>query len=222
MKRKRHSSNTTKKLNIQKKKRIPITVLPDRAYADRISRIVKQLLVRRGYQHIIRMIPDKEGLSVNLDLIMAETDTGIPFTCFIVPIHPQTRKSSIGKKDVEALVERYTGQRHVMLVVDSISKDAIGCLRLDPCIYWECIPHRLCSFDLMSHMSVPRYTVLSAEETVAHEKKFMTQRSKFPKMIARVDAVAQFMDFRPGQLLRVERLSGGTYYRYVINAQEHI
>jgi DNA-directed RNA polymerase subunit H (RpoH/RPB5) len=142
-------------------------------------------------------------------------------TCVWIPFNSLKLISTIGKQDIQEYCYR-DQSCHYIFITDSISFQAVEILtQILP--YWEVLSYNDTACAKNNHCYVPQYQLLNESEIQAVEKQF-GPRTGFHKMVAKVDAMARFMDFRKGDVVRVSKFSciGGSVkgYRYLIAEDE--
>jgi DNA-directed RNA polymerase subunit H (RpoH/RPB5) len=183
------------------------------------------MFVSRGYvrirEPIKTMINKLHVLEVQAVYWNPRSNVQETVYCVLVPFDAIKLSSSLGKRDVCTYCEENAGgaQTHYMFITDSISFQAVAYLNSLPS-YWEALSYDDTACAKNAHYYVPMYTVLTDIETQAVERRF-GDRSKFNKMVARVDAMARFLDFRTGDVVRVKKANGAENYRLLI-PEEHI
>lgn len=75
-------------------------------------------------------------------------------------------------------------------------------------------------FNITKHSYVPKHEIVSAEDTTEIMKKYsIKNKSQFP-IILKSDPVSRYYDFKPGQLIKINRSSTATgesiTYRYCV------
>lgn len=111
---------------------------------------------------------------------------------------------------------------HLILVADSVSFHIIDFMKHQQDLYWEALTFDDLACDKMAHVKVPTYRLLCEHEVLELERRF-GPRHKFNRMIARVDAIARFMDFRVGDVLEISRKSThAVTYRTVVSQDSSV
>lgn len=147
---------------------------------------------------------------------LGDGDEAVPekITCMWFPCN-----MSVGIKDIQQCCCNVSISCHYILIADSISFHAVAFLVKLP-VYFEILSYDDTMYVKTDHVYVPKYTLLTEQETKQIEKKF-GPRTSFNRMICKADAIARYMDFREGDVVSVDKYSasGGisTSYRYLIN-----
>lgn len=132
-------------------------------------------------------------------------------------------EANIGVKDMAMYLDSFGGD-HLIVVTDKISRHAIMLMEQKPGLYFEVVTYVDSSYTKHTHMFVPTYTLMDEDSIAEVERRFGPRRN-FTKMIARVDAMARYMDFRPGDVVKTSKkstISGLTdSYRLVIAPHDH-
>ena len=179
---------------------------------------VKVMFQRRGYKDVTQIIPFKLGklqtLSVTAQYENPRSGTIENIVCVWFPQSSSSSPSSIGKSSILQLCTRMSKQDHLILIVDTVTFHGTEYLNENE-FYWEHLTYQEVSFDIMSHVKVPHYSLLPSEEVTEIEKKYGSKKL-FPKMISGKDAVARFMDYRVGDLVKITSRSAtaGNYVTY--------
>jgi DNA-directed RNA polymerase subunit H (RpoH/RPB5) len=138
---------------------------------------------------------------------------------FIWPPFLETKMSSpLLKGDLIGMLAGRSGPKeHFIFFANSCSAPAVAFLRSKG-IYFEIIS----SLDTFIPKHVvyiaPEYTLLD-EKTVVELEKVIGDRNKFARMIASVDAMARYLDFRVGDVVRIKRWSPSgpsIYFRLLV------
>lgn len=141
--------------------------------------------------------------------------------CLWIPLDPQRRVASVGKQDLQLYCE-VTICDHLLLLTTNISFQAVSFLNQSS-LYFEVLNYTDLVYPKINHCYVPHYTKLTEEAIVVLENKY-GPRLGFNKMIAKTDAMARFLDFRPGEVVSIDKFSTiagiSTSYRYIIAPTE--
>jgi len=139
--------------------------------------------------------------------------------CVWFPFNYSKASSSTGKQDIQEYCSGYDKSHHCIFITDAISFQAVEYLNQSP-FYWEVLSYDDTACAKNNHCYVPQYKLLTESEIKDVEKRYGS-RQGFNKMIAKVDAMARFMDFREGDVILIDTFSciGGTMksYRFVIS-----
>jgi DNA-directed RNA polymerase subunit H (RpoH/RPB5) len=143
--------------------------------------------------------------------------------CFWIPVDCSKMSSSAGINEVTQLFSTLNKDTdHVIFISKSVTYQAVSFLN-DTGLTWEVLSYEdtMCAKD--THQYVPKYDLLSEEEIQVVEKKYGS-RHKFKKMISVKDAMARYLNFRPGDVVKTTQCSaiGGlcTSYRILISPDE--
>lgn len=163
----------------------------------------------RGYHNVSTPRETKVGKKcmsvVHADYHNARNGTTESVACFwVATLDPDTH-TSIGKSDVQLCCTDISTQSHYVFITNSMSFQAAAYLASLPS-YWEVLSFDDVAFDKTAHFYVPSYELLTEVQVVAEEKKY-GKRTLFNKMIHKVDAIARFLDFRPGDVVKLTRFS---------------
>lgn len=190
------------------------------AVADIFQRVIKQMFEARGYDGgAVRIKTDSDLKRVRFELVSKDAD-GRPVVCLVM-----STQDNIGTKDVEVFLEPLERKTHLVLVGGSISSQARTLLSAAADKSWEFLHFREVSFNLLENVYVPSYRLLRPEEVRRVEARFGSSRM-FPAMVANVDPVARFMNFQPGDVLKVvenSTVSGkNTFFCRVIAEEDQL
>lgn len=193
----------------------------------RSIRTVKRMFQLRGYTQITK--PKKVQLETqglltvtakyhNPRSSVARDKALETITCVWIPFNYQKMSASIGKNEIVDICRWCSGEQiHLILIADSVSFKAVEYLNSQDFV-WEILTYRSLAFDPTRSMMVPTYHLLDDKEKAAVEATF-GPASTYPKIIAKYDAIAVFLDFRVGDVLRVTKYSPiagkGVSYRLV-------
>ena len=142
--------------------------------------------------------------------------------CIFIPFDDSKLTSSIGKTDMHNYCKNTTNNSHLIFIVNNVSFQAYDYLSRLP-LYWEILTYEDIICDKSKHIYVPEYKILTEPEIKHIEKKF-GDRSKFNKMIVKVDAMAKYFDFRVDDVVKLTKNSsiGGFVegYRFLVRERD--
>jgi len=195
-------------------------------FSDRIVhslRTIHSMFVSRGYVHITGPVKTKINklhvLELQAEYVNPRSEAREIIKCVLVPFHALKLSSSVGKSDVCSYCDGPPDALlHYIFITDSISFQAVVYLN-SLLSYWEVMSYDDTACAKNAHYHVPTYTVLTEMELQQVERRF-GDRKKFNKMVARVDAMARFLDFRVGDVVRVKKANGVENYRLLIAEEE--
>lgn len=168
---------------------------------------VKEMMRSRGYTEIKRLGPDTTS-AVHPD--------GYDIVC-------KRNDKTIGVEDVKEILGKHPKVTRFIFISSSISYPSRYLLHGR---IWEVVSPLSIRFNKTKHILVPKYRTLREEEIQDVEKKFKTPRTKFPSLIAKVDAMAIYLGFLPGDVVEVTRFCAvageSVGYRQVISAAQKI
>jgi len=144
------------------------------------------------------------------------TKTNLPIKCLVM-----NSTLNIGTRDVEDFLAVLPEPVHILLVGQSMSSPAKHLLTISG-HEWEYLQFREVKFNILENVYVPTYTLLTKEQVVNVEKRFGSS-DRFPEMIADVDPVARFMNFKVGDVLCAQEnssVSGQTVFFEKVVAQD--
>ena len=196
---------------------------------------IKSMFQHRKYIDISEQPTKQKIKSMNV-LEMTATyrnNRGVPIKenvyCIIVPLQGKKSSSSIGKNDITQYLsdKQECSNLHLIVVCTNLTFQAREYLKNNNkesnLLVWEMLSYHHLLFDIMSHIRVPTYHLLNSEQLKEVEKKYGSS-DFFPKLVANYDPVAKYMNYIPGDVLRVEKRSaiGGysIFYRKVIHYNE--
>jgi DNA-directed RNA polymerase subunit H (RpoH/RPB5) len=191
--------------------------------SERITRslnTVHTMFRHRGYTGLSQ--PLKTKLQ-KLNVLQMNAEYNNPWTneteviyCLWIPFNHVKLNSTIGKNEVLQFCKNLKTTDHVIFIADAVSFQAIDYMNNGD-FYWEILSYDDTCCDKLAHSLVPTYRILKPEEIKILERK-NGPRHTFPKMIARIDPIARFMDFRIGYVLEIKKRSdsAGMIYNYRI------
>lgn len=172
---------------------------------------IELLLLERNYTDVIRK-KQSECIQYN-----AKNIHQLDVVCMMFEVN-----HSIKKSDLPHILNKSSKHIHFILVVNSISFQSKIILK-NYFDRFEILHRDIVSIPILTHEYVPNYTLVKGTEMIELTKKF-GDVSKFGKIVADIDPVAIYLDFRPGGVVKVEQkcpISGlNTYYRYIIHSNE--
>ena len=120
--------------------------------------------------------------------------------CLLFPFNRKKIKSAIGKTDMINIVKYITSADktltyHLLFIVDDMSFQCRSYMNNLPYI-WEKFTFKSLSFNIMNHIDVPKYQLMTEEEVINLEKKISTKRTDFPELIFNVDPVGKYINAR--------------------------
>ena len=126
-----------------------------------------------------------------------------------------TMLMSIGKKSALKYKRYASDYKHFILVTMRISFQAMAILK--ECFnIFELLRPKEIYYNKTLHVMVPKYKILSAEEVDEIQIQYGPIKH-FPKIIANVDPIARYLNFREGQVVSIDKPGRVTYYRHVVS-----
>jgi DNA-directed RNA polymerase subunit H (RpoH/RPB5) len=180
--------------------------------SDRILRsltTVRLMFDARGYTNLRGPTKMKVNklyiIELTADYINPRNNNNERVTCVWIPFNSLKLNSTVGKQDIQDFCNSTSSSDHLIFITDSISFQAVAFLG-SISSYWEVLSYDDTACAKMDHVYVPKYELLTENEILVYEKKF-GNRKTFNKMISKVDALARFMDYRPGDVVRFDKIS---------------
>lgn len=190
-------------------------------FSDRMNNslhtVTGVICARRNYTHV--KAPQKDTIDkLNVLVVTAKYRnhrSQVIENIYFVWINYNYTKmiSSIGKGEIQKYTLDFKENDHIIFIADSVSFPAIDYMN-NQCYYSEVLTYEETAFDKMNHVLVPKYRICSRNEIKEIEAKY-GNKNTFPKMIAKIDPIARFMDFRPGDVLEITKKSKSLRYRLV-------
>lgn len=190
--------------------------------------VVRKMFTSRNYREVGDATPVTLVKTTALEILAVydnpRNNIVESIECLFVPYDSSRMNRAIGVKELSCYLSKKTrgppnSQRHVIVVADSISFKAMQLLS-NSGVYWESIDYADLGFHKCDHYTVPKYEILSSNQCDALVRQFGPVKL-FPKMIAKVDAMARYLDFRIGDILKITAFSAtsgtSTYYREVVD-----
>ena len=167
----------------------------------------------RGYEHV-KEHKNNDIISITAtynDLIRNRVNKIQNIKCYFVPFDNKKNLSVTGKSSIKILLNSgfFKGISHVIFIVDNISFQCKSYLRQLNLFSWEVFTYKSLSFNILEHVYVPKYRLLTEVETQAVEKKTFTKRKQFPQLIYQHDSVAKFLNCQIGDIWETQRKTTG-------------
>ena len=164
-------------------------------------------------------------------LLLAAKSNSKPVCCVIFPKPFRISKTSLGHAEIKDILSAYSSRNtakntqsrskcnHFIFVSDSFSFQARNYIsKLQ--IHCEWFSFNDISFNVLQHIFVPKYSLMSEEDICNLEQSLNRKRTAFPRIIYKVDPVARFLDFRKGQVWKAtSKTTGEVWYRYVVSKE---
>ena len=164
-------------------------------------RVMRSMFSARGYRDISSPAEVKVG-KMRLLKVTAVYDNprGGSFTeniaAYMMPFNHE-HESKISSKEIKRFDD---GKRHVILVLGSCTSAVVAAVESIG-THSEVLSYEDIAFEKHKHRFVPKYKMYTESEVRAIEKRMKCSRKNFEKMIAKQDAMARYLDFRPGDVV---------------------
>ena len=180
---------------------------------------VNSMFLSRGYTTTATEKPTESSIYIHKQIAEycnPRTQKLEKVVCYWIPFSTCRQSSAIGKSDVHKLLTETPNTTHMMIICDSISFQATSYLSTLP-IYWEALSYEDLACPKDHHRLVLIYSIMTKKDILEVEKIY-GPRSGFNKMIAKADAMARYLDFREGDVVKVSKRfsTGGDIATYRI------
>ena len=134
-------------------------------------------------------------------------------SCLVIP-----DGFSLNKKDALVYIQLLPHDCKCIVLVRNLGPQPAQCFRH---LNFEHLKYEDICCPKMEHVLVPNYRLVGHAETKELEKRY-GEKTKFPKMVAKVDAMARYLDFQVGDIVEVAKKSpfSGISYRWVISENQ--
>ena len=160
-------------------------------------------MIARGYTHILpKSVPSPEPEHVNYIVTARDLNDGVVKAWIVV------RPLKINMKFLEYLFTQFVAtdtDRGIVVYNEGVTSSALKTCKTFP-FKVEMIHHKRLRYNLLDHRLVPLHT------KVGHRDH---NNDKLPEMCQN-DAVASYMGYETGDIIRIDRQDGTIYYRYVV------
>lgn len=190
---------------------------------------IQKMCKHRNYENFRKSKPVKvEKMNIPIycaDYMNPRNQNKENIRFYLVPFDFQKNSASLGKSNIEQIVEKAKKTDHLIFITSSkLSVAGVSLLKhrlaSKKICYWEHFFYNRLSFDIYENVhSATKYTLLKEDELQALEQKYQIKRDQFPCMIAKEDAMASYMDFRKGDFIQIEYRSS-IVFRKVIHRFE--
>jgi DNA-directed RNA polymerase subunit H (RpoH/RPB5) len=162
-----------------------------------------QLLTTRGYKDITKeqdITVNKEQLSIVTARYINIRNKQQEEVCCV---YHKNQNKCITKTIIKCLTGKLKAYTHFILVSYSVSCHILRHFRQLQC-YFEHLTYSDITNTIFNHIYVPVYRLLSQQEVKEVENTY-GKKEMYPKMIARLDAIGKYMDFRQGDVLEIKK-----------------